>query len=899
MAGHDRPSEFSIYEPLTKRERDILALLGQDLSNQEIADHLVISLNTVKWYNRRIFDKLGVKNRRQAVARAKALHLIETAESIDVPPRHLPAPTTPFIGRSDELAQLNHLLDTSENRLITILAPGGMGKTRLALASADVNQSRFKDGAYFVPLAALVSPDQLLPQLADAVGLQLTSDQRTPQQQLLNFLSGKELLLVLDNFEHLLEGAALLADVLEAAPRVVLLVTSRERLNLNCESLYVLGGMTFPQQQASEDVLNYGAVQLFLECARRLQAQLVPEDMDAVIQICQMTQGLPLALELAAAWLVALSPSEVADEIVRGLEFLQANLRDIPQRQRSIIAVFEASWRHLSAEEQRVFRKLAVFHNGFTREAALAVLEAPINALMALANKALIARSASTGRFEIHELLRQFALEQLMRSSELETAQNRHAAYFMDFLNARLPILQSRTPQAALDEIRADFDNIRRAIFHLLDSDRTASLGGIAESLRLFFEADVHFSASVRHPGLPYLNLRKFFEARAHFSDDALSIFRMALAKKHPAETEAILREGLGDALQVVREYDAARQEFEQTRRLLPPKASVLHARLLRKRAMTFDAQRRLDESLQVLAEAEETLDQAEERGEAWWQEWIAVQNGIVSAHFFLGHAQPVFERLDDLGTAVKQYGTASEQFDFYVSANSIELQRTRFVVTEPAMEYAKLGLDAAQESGGSLQIAVAHVRLGITYICQEDWSAAEAALQAGLAIADRIGNVLTQTLCATFLGNVFRRRCQIDTAEQWAKLTLQIASSVSLDLYVAAAKANLAWVAWRRQEIEQAVVLAQEALAIWQDVLPNYPLRWQAHWILFGQAVQEGQFEVAVDYGHEILKQPSLLGPLFPMLSDVIQVWDDGNEAVACDRFAEVMTLASSLGCL
>ena len=400
-----------------------------------------------------------------------------------MPPRyHLPAQTTPFIGRTDELEQLTRLLDASENRLITILAPGGMGKTRLALAtrgSPPVSLRRW--GLLRAADCPGGTGSTGCLQLADAVGLQLTSDQRTPQQQLLNFLSNKELLLVLDNFEHLLDGATLLTDILEAAPRRRLLVTSRERLNLKCETLYILGGMAYPQQRASTMSWITMRYSSFWNVGDAWGRQWPVKKWTAVIQICQMTQGMPLALELAAAWLVALSPSEVADEIARGLEFLQANLRDIPERQRSIVAVFEASWRHLSAEEQSVFRKLAVFHGGFTRQAALAVAETRMDVLMGLANKALISRSSSTGRFEIHELLRQYAMEQLKRSGDLETTYTRHAAYFVEYLNACLPTLQSRTPQTALHDIETDFDNIRQAMFHLLHldtSDAAAKCGG-------------------------------------------------------------------------------------------------------------------------------------------------------------------------------------------------------------------------------------------------------------------------------------------------------------------------------------------------------------------------------------------------------------------------------------
>ncbi|MBI5667651.1 MAG: hypothetical protein HZC41_06550 [Chloroflexi bacterium] len=202
-----------------------------------------------------------------------------------------------------------------------------MGKTRLALALAEacvgtrytVSQQPplFPDGVYFVPLAPLTAPDGIIPAIADATGFQFAPDSRTPTQQLFDFLRNKRLLLVLDNFEHLLDDAPLVMDMLHAAPGVTALVTSRERLNVTGESVYGLGGMAYPEQ-AGDDILSYSAVRLFVQSARRARADFAPEAVpDGVVQICRLAQGMPLAIELAAAWVGALTPAEIADEITR------------------------------------------------------------------------------------------------------------------------------------------------------------------------------------------------------------------------------------------------------------------------------------------------------------------------------------------------------------------------------------------------------------------------------------------------------------------------------------------------------------------------------------------------------------------------------------------------------
>ncbi|MBK8025557.1 MAG: hypothetical protein IPK19_30210 [Chloroflexi bacterium] len=522
--------------------------------------------------------------------------------------------------------------------------------------------------------------------------------------------------------------------------------------------------------------------------------------------------------------------------------------------------------------------------------------------LLELVNKSLISRSTRGGRYEIHELLRQFAEEQLKRSGELAAALGRHSAFFVAFVNARLPILQSRNPQAALDEIQADFDNIRQAVLYFLKQPETGAISAleqISDSLRVFFEAEVHFSASVRHPGLPYLSLRLFFAARDQFSADAEVIFRAALDRTATSETEATLREGLADALQVRGECDAAGREYEQARRLLPETQFAVQARLLRKHAQVFDSQRRLSEALALLADAEHMLSRETNRDETWWQEWIAIQNSLVSAYFFLGDTQAIGERADGIRTVVDRYGTPALRFDFYTSGNMIELLKNQFVVTDRAMEYARLGLGAALETGSLLKISIGHFRIGLTYFCLEQWSEAESEFQAGLAIADRVGNILAQTLCTTFMATMFRRCLQVEAVEHWATVTLQIAGSAGIDLYLAAAKANLAWVDWRRGQTRRAVTLAQEAMDIWERVSPRYPVRWQAQWILLGHALREGRLADGIDYGRSLFGQQALNDQVMRPLSKAISAWDSGAEDDALTHMSLVLSAATVFGYL
>ena len=466
----DHRSHPSSFAPLSPRERDILALLAQDLSDQEIAERLVLAYTTVKWYNRQIFNKLGVDNRQQAVERGLHLGLLEQPDASIRVDHNLPTQLTPFIGRVREVSDLSRLLTLPGTRLVTILAPGGMGKTRLALASAELALRHFTDGVHFVPLAPLTSVDQLVPAMVEHLGLHNFQDNRPPKQQLLDFLRAKQALVVLDNFEHLLEGASLVTDILRAAPEVKVIATSRERLNLEEETVFTLTGMPYPQMSSSEDPLGYEAVRLFVDCAQRADARFVVQDSEPVVRVCQSVQGMPLALELAAVWVGKLSLDEITEEITRNTDFLSTTMRNLPERQRSVRGVFETTWRRLTDEERHVFRRLSVFRGGFTREAAEVVAEADLATLAALIDKALLWRASESGRYQIHEVLRQYAAEQLEAAGEANAVWSAYQDYYGRLADQWAKALKSTQLLQALDRLEGDIDNIREAFRRTIET---------------------------------------------------------------------------------------------------------------------------------------------------------------------------------------------------------------------------------------------------------------------------------------------------------------------------------------------------------------------------------------------------------------------------------------------
>ncbi|HEU5098957.1 MAG TPA: helix-turn-helix domain-containing protein, partial [Roseiflexaceae bacterium] len=430
----------------------------------------------------------------------------------------LPTPSTALVGRAAELAELARLLSDPDCRLVTVSGPGGMGKTRLAIEATARQSAAFQDGVAFVALAPLAGPDVIAPAIADALGFNFYGP-TNPGAQLIDFLREKALLLLLDNFEHLLDGAPFLVELLQRAPRIKLIVTSRERLNLQGEWVMELQGLPLPRSldgaKGGDQLAGFddsAAVALFLQTARRSFAgfTLAPADRAAIARICRLVEGMPLGIELAAAWVRVLPLNEIADEIARTLDFLAASARDVPARHRSLRAVFEHSWNLLTDDERIVMRRLSVFRGGFSRAAAESVcaelrfeneeLKAPaqrpalnsqfsiLNLLSSLVDKSLLRRSGA-GRYDMHELVRQYAATHLEVSAvEYSATRDRHAAFYLDLMDRRENDLKRARQKAVLDETAVEIDNLRLAWDWAATHARLADLRRAVRSVSWFYE---------------------------------------------------------------------------------------------------------------------------------------------------------------------------------------------------------------------------------------------------------------------------------------------------------------------------------------------------------------------------------------------------------------------------
>ena len=438
---------------------------------------------------------LGDHHLRDLVQHEHLFQLCHIALNADFPPLateigrkySIPTPTTRFVGREREIAEVREILATTH--LLTLLGPGGTGKTRLALQVGQEMSELLANGSVVVHLQPLNSADFFLPAIASALEITL-SGKESPVDQLGRFLSDKEMIIILDNFEDLLDAADQLWPLLQATSKVRFLVTSREVLNIQEEWLYPVGGLTYPSEtDNAANSTEYAAVQLFIERARRVYPALQPmTEITSINRICRLVAGMPLALELAAAWRKTLTCEAIANEIQHNLDFLSTRLRNVPKRHRSIQVVFDQTWQQLRKREQEVFMRFSVFHGGFQREAVEVIAGASLPVLMALVDISLL-RIESDGRYQIHELLHQYAAEQLNRSTEAaQQLQQAHAAYYTNYLFQLSEGIIGGGQKEAFVAIRRELENIRVAWQFVIETHDFANLRKAIATIGLYYD---------------------------------------------------------------------------------------------------------------------------------------------------------------------------------------------------------------------------------------------------------------------------------------------------------------------------------------------------------------------------------------------------------------------------
>ncbi|MCB8945458.1 MAG: protein kinase, partial [Ardenticatenaceae bacterium] len=456
---------------------------------------------------------------------------------------NLPLLTTPLIGRQQELTELERLLLDPAFRLITLHGPGGIGKTSLALQAAHNFHRQTQTNTYFVNLSSIADPQQIITAIADAIQFNFFST-FDPQTELINYLQYKEMLLILDNFEQVSESVNLLSDILFQSFGIKILVTSQDRLNLLEELRLPVHGLAIPEEATYDGLLQSPAVQLFLQSVRHVQPTFIPTEaeMQAIHQICQLVDGMPLGIKLAATSMNLMTPAEIARQIRVGADVLTIGLPDLPARHRSLRSVFEYSWILLKEEEKRDLRFLSVFQGGFERDAARQY-GITLPTLNALTDKSLLRRSPETGRYDLPIMFRHFAADKLAeRPSEQTTAYQSHAHYFLQFLKTRQSHLTGDRQLIALREIDIEIGNILAAWQWSINNKDADGLNLGIEALYAFYNLR----------GRQQEGVELFFKASQTFHDQ-------------PTIVLAKLLSCLGACCRVIGQHDDARQYLQQS----------------------------------------------------------------------------------------------------------------------------------------------------------------------------------------------------------------------------------------------------------------------------------------------------------------------------------------------
>jgi predicted ATPase/DNA-binding CsgD family transcriptional regulator len=711
---------------LTQREIDILRLLTDGLTDGEIAGTFSLTIGTVKWYNRQIYNKLGVRNRTEASALAQQLGLLNSPSgaesSVPQSTHNLPAPITSFIGRSRELSELTGLLRAS--RLVTLTGPPGTGKTRLALEVAAALLEHYQDGVYFVSLASIQNAHLVAHTIAQALGVK-ESGSASILAALKAALQDQCVLLVLDNFEHLLAAAPLVSDLLAALPCLTMLVTSREFLRLYGEQEFPVPPLQLPDlttEVSAEKLSSFEAIELFTQRARAAQPTFTLSDDNAasIATICIQLDGLPLAIELAAARIKFYSPPTLLVRLSSRLEALGEGSRDRPARQRTLRATLAWSYELLTPEEQSLFARLGVFAGGFSAAAAQAVCGPHGNTdategLESLLNKSLLRQmdgAQGEPRFMMLETMREYALEKLDERGERAQMEEQHARYFI--ARSAEAALAWMTPREGmwLDWLEAHYGSVQATLEWSLTHDASAQTP---------FELGAH--------------LARFWEVRGYFSE-GYSLVSRALARTDSTPyTKAHADAFFGISLLVLRRGD------HTIARQLCSDALSIYEKLGDKRSTSFSLVR-LSEITGSMGDYESALELSrrgygvacesdDPRVKAYALSQIGFDGmrlgNFEEAGTALHEALPLFQALNDtIGIALVQSGLG----EIAVRAGDFEMAATALQVS----------LQLREEIGDRWGIAVVLGTLAWAALLQNDLARAAELLKVSIRIRQQIG---------------------------------------------------------------------------------------------------------------------------------------------------------------
>jgi predicted ATPase/transcriptional regulator with XRE-family HTH domain len=649
----------------------------------------------------------------------------------------VPIPPTPLIGRESELSALHQMLGDPQCRLITLVGPGGIGKTRLAIEAALEQNKDHGPYAVFVSLASLSSASLIAQAIADALELKLQGSEE-PKAQLIRYLREKKTLLVLDNFEHLLDGVELLAEIIQFTLKVKILCTSREQLNVQGEWVFDVRGLDLPEGQV-----------LFADCAHRVQTDFVLQDdyRLTIAHICRLVEGMPLAIELAATWIRILSLSEIEQEIQRDLDFLSTEMRDLPKGHRSMRAVFDHSWGLLAKEEQQVLSRLSVFRSGFALEAAKQVAGASLATLSSLVSKSLVQRT-NVGRYSLHELLRQYTSAHLETDPALSAATwKKHYHFYLTLAQSADSQLRGSDQLEWLDRLEQEHDNLRAAIeWSLIESDKEPSEQRdlaleLVAALRWFWYMRGYF-----HEGCDYLTKALDLNSQKLETDQVSPSPASTENISHPVNLGARARalEGQASMSNLLGNHSAAYTLAEQSAAIcqnLGDKQGLANALLIMGHTLRWQGEVTLSHS-----RLKEALALYREAGDQWGAARCLFRLGKYLTDF--GGDSAGRALLDESSAILEKLGDKFLLDNVLVSLGIIALSSGNYTY---ALSQLNRGLTIAQEIGDPYQMADALTNIGCVLRIQGEYAAASSCFEEALRIYQQVGSGMwcTDPLCA------------------------------------------------------------------------------------------------------------------------------------------------------
>jgi DNA-binding SARP family transcriptional activator/predicted ATPase len=651
------------------------------------------------------------------------------------PPHNLPAPTTSFVGRETELAQLSELLHDPGCRLLTLIGPGGIGKTRLALELGwkvtRASGTAYQDGVYLIPLAAIDQPDLLAESLLETLHIPGPGT-RDPLDVLIEHLSSRQVLLILDNFEQLVEAAPTLVKLLHSAPGVKLLVTSRHQLNLYEEWVFPVDGLPYPQPDDLTHWQEYTAAKLFLSRARQVNLRFAPEpNRDCIIHICRLLDGLPLGIELAAAWAQVLPCENIARLILQNLSLPEDQTRNRPSRQKSLQAVFQYSWDLLTPEEQKSLARISVFQGGFSLPAAEKVANANPRLLASLAAKSLL-RFSPDGWYETHQLLHTFTAAKLSPADHAAT-QAAHSRYFAQFLSERARDFAGPQESQAIDDITTHISNIRAGWFW-----------AVAQILESAGSSDLDALEPILEQIQWYIPTLSTFYFRKSWFREAEPLFRQAANRMEAAGFDKLTPESKAP--------------------LVLGLVYLAHARHLRVLGQNKAALEQITKGVKLLslfgdspelADAWHSLGQIEQQTGGLANAEAAYQNSL-RLYRELGAPTGIASNLISLGVLAKNRGDLSQATLLYDECKQIFEAR-----------------------GDQRGIWTCLINLGNIANVRQDFAQAKSLYTRALTFVSGSGDLSRQALTLLNLGSVAREVAEIDLARQYYLDSLRISEEI------------------------------------------------------------------------------------------------------------------------